>query len=492
MAEHKPQSKELFICEFCAKSKPERQQATNEPMVFFKTEWRFDAEGKPVNLTNDDATATAVANGIRVRVLTKLQVIAMEETLRPQIEALYTPVLAAIPDAPTTAASAAQGVFTIKKDPEATKETPETQDPPANERHLIFLVHWESNDDALETSRQLIGFTRIREEPDFSAIVGSPLIIDISLSQQRQEAVQRALFCASQAIGEALAQKLLIEKRVKAELAADAADKNPVPESSAFWRSIFIATEFTKKLLLENGFSDNNLRLEMSIELSKIKSEEAQDHVLFPDGIQVKPIDLSDSKSVLAAYDVIKMAFGPSPPSFEAWKIHYAQQPRFASELSFIAWDGDEAVAAVMIERIVDGEGGGDDEVSKVYATHAKLLAAGTSGVAGDTSEPSVATLEFTEDFDERKERITHQATIAYVCGAATKPDFRGKGLASGLLQRAFHEAAQSPLQEITLGTDAINKSAVRAYERAGMVETKRFSSGMTLTKQIAFVHDEP
>lgn len=135
--------------------------------------------------------------------------------------------------------------------------------------------------------------------------------------------------------------------------------------------------------------------------------------MFFPDEIQVKPIDLSDSKSVLAVYDMIKMAFGPSPPSFEAWKIHYAQQPRFAPELSFVACDDDEAVAAIATERIVDGEGGGDDEIPKVYATHTKLLAAGTSGVTGDTSEPPVATLEFAEDFDERKERITHQATVA-------------------------------------------------------------------------------
>lgn len=121
--------------------------------MFFKTEWHFDAEGKAVNLANDDATVTAVADGVRVHVLTKLQAIAMEETLRPQVEALYTPVLAAIPDAPTTAVFVTQCVFTIKKDPEAKKETPETQDPPMNERHLVFLVHWESNDDALETSR---------------------------------------------------------------------------------------------------------------------------------------------------------------------------------------------------------------------------------------------------------------------------------------------------------------------------------------------------
>ncbi|GAB9476477.1 hypothetical protein Gpo141_00013542 [Globisporangium polare] len=253
---------------------------------------------------------------------------------------------------------------------------------------------------------------------------------------------------------------------------------------------MFTATEFAKTLFVDNGFIDNNLRLEMRMELSKIDtSEDFQVPAAFPGGIQVKAIDPSDSKRLPAAYDAIKMAFGSNPPSFEAWKIHYAQQPRFAPELSFVAWNtDDEAVAAIGIERIVEGEGGGDAEVLKMFATHGKLVAKADK----EPVEPSAAVLEFPDDFEERKERVMQQATVAYVCGAATKAEHRGKGLASGLLQRAFQEAAKTPLQQIMLGTAALNKSAVRAYERAGMVETKRFSSGMTLTKQIAFVHSEP
>lgn len=51
----------------------------------------------------------------------------------------------------------------------------------------------------------------------------------------------------------------------------------------------------------------------------------------------VKLIDLSASKSLLLADDVIKMAFGSSPPTIETWEIRYMQQPRFAPELSFVA-----------------------------------------------------------------------------------------------------------------------------------------------------------
>lgn len=249
--------------------------------------------------------------------MTKVQTIALKKTLRPQIEALYTPVLAATP--------AAQGVFSIKRRKmKKPRKRCQNYEPSADERHLNFLVYWDND----ETSQQLIGFTRISEEPMLSALVGSPLIVDLSLSQQQQEAVQRALFAVSQAAGETLVQNLLVETRAKTELEGDV--KNPVPESSAFWRSMFAATEFTKTLLVENGFSDTNARLEMSMDLSKIASGEAQDSVTFPEDIQVKHIDVSDPKFLLAAYDVIKMAFGPSPPSFEAWKIHYAAQPRFA------------------------------------------------------------------------------------------------------------------------------------------------------------------
>lgn len=112
--------------------------------------------------------------------------------------------------------------------------------------------------------------------------------------------------------------------------------------------------------------------------------------------------------------------------------------------------------------------------------------------IDSDDAEVSFIYLVLPEAFDERKEKITQQATDAYICGVATKLEYRGKGLASGLLQQTFQSAATSSLREIVLGTSALNKSAVRAYERAGMVETKRFSSGRNMIKQVAFVHDEP
>lgn len=55
-----------------------------------------DAQGKLTGHGSDDATA---AGGIRMCVTTTMQAIVIKEMLRPQLEALYTPVFAAIPDA---------------------------------------------------------------------------------------------------------------------------------------------------------------------------------------------------------------------------------------------------------------------------------------------------------------------------------------------------------------------------------------------------------
>lgn len=56
-----------------------------------------------------------------------MQAIAMAETLRPQVEALYEFVLAAIPNAPVAVAAVVEGIFTAvddeKKEEEGDKQT---------------------------------------------------------------------------------------------------------------------------------------------------------------------------------------------------------------------------------------------------------------------------------------------------------------------------------------------------------------------------------
>ncbi|GLE10879.1 hypothetical protein PINS_up023151 [Pythium insidiosum] len=195
-----------------------------------------------------------------------------------------------------------------------------------------------------------------------------------------------------------------------------------------------------------------------------------------PSGIVVRSLDLVND-DLVRVFDSLKIAFGPSPPCFQAWKQHFALQPRFAPELSFVAWDGETPVSVVAVERMVDGEGGGDDELPKIYSTHAELLKRGEDADLDQT-------LVYESDFAERKAKIEASATTAYVCGVATADTHRRKGLAQLLLRHCFRAGADAGLDAIFLGTDTLNNGAVRAYERAGMVKTK-FTPGRLMSKPI-------
>lgn len=250
------------------------------------------------------------------------------------------------------------------------------------------------------------------------------------------------------------------------------------------------------------------------MELAKLLKDDgsgAPTTLVLPDDLDVKSVDLSDHTALAAIFDVVKAAYGPAPPNFDAWKVHYAQQPRFAPEFSFVAWKRDDAtpVAVIVLERLVDGEDGGENEIGPVRATHGKLLAhkkatekasananADTAAYKSDDETQRLLDvlsndkLVFSSDFHDRKLKTTEVAMSAYVFGAATLPEYRGKGIAGGLLQLAFHEATKSPsLERVVLGTDIVNTSAVRAYKRAGMVETKRYSTGepMLAVKEVSF-----
>ncbi|KAF1336410.1 hypothetical protein FI667_g299, partial [Globisporangium splendens] len=223
--------------------------------------------------------------------------------------------------------------------------------------------------------------------------------------------------------------------------------------------------------VLEQGFSGKQFeRLEMTKHLGDMPSHD--DDLELPDGIEVTTLDLTDVGRLRQVYSVLSMVFGSRPPSFEAWKQHYAQQPHFAPELSF---------------RIVDGEGGGDDEASLIFATYIKVM---SEKKDADEPVPEVSVLVFPADFEERKQKITQNATTAYVCEVATLLVYCSKGLAGNLLQRSFLAAKEISLEKVTLGTDDINAKAMRAYAKAGMVETKSAPSpGGTVTTEVLFRH---
>lgn len=441
-----------------------------------KTQWWFDTKGAP------SGDANTAKSGISVRVQTRLQAIAEAETLQPQVKAIYASVLATIKDPPTTAAVAAKRLFTMKEGDAQAQEA----DKKIQERDLVFFAHLNDGDD-----RELspVGFSQIFELAYYDVVFGTALIVDLGLSLGEQDSVVTALFHATQSVGEAMVQELLIEKRTGTNPAV--AD---LPTAKIFARSTMTASDFAKKLLEDNGFVEEKTRIEMVKDLSNLADYSLESTIA--NEFDVVLLDLSNHAAVAAFYKVLKTAFGSHPPSFDAWKIHYAQQPRFAPELTFGVkkCENNEFVAAIAVERIVDGEGGGDNEGNQVFVTHGKLLAHKEAGDADeevqrlqDTVRPYA--LLFSRDFDERKLKITQQATTAYVCGIATLPEYRSKGLASTLLQTIFREAAKSPtLERVTLGTDVVNSSAMRTYARARMVEGERSSMGTNVVKQVAFI----
>lgn len=448
-----------------------------------KTQWWFDNGGVPVK---DNHAAAGAA--ICVRVETRVQAIAEAETLRPQVEALYAAVIAAMKDPSTTVASAVDSIFVMNDDEIRAQEADRT----LQERDLVFVVYSGADPGSLGSSP--VGFSRIFELAYFDILVGSALLVDIGLSQVEQDAIITALFHTTQTVGEALVQELLAAKpkRAGAEL-----EGTKVPTSKGFWRSLFGASDFAKQLMADSGFVEEVSRLEMTKDLKDL--EDGGLDSAFTDEFEVSSLDLSDHAAVRAFYEVVKAAFDPDPLCFDAWKIHYAQQPRFAPELSFTAKKrgNSELVAAIAIELVVEGEGGGENETRQVFVTHGKLLAhksASEGGAAADQELQQLLdaihpdALVLPSSYEDRKRSITEQAITAYVCGAATLPEYRGKGLVSGLLKLSFCAAAKYPrLERVVLGTDVVNTSAIRAYKRAGMVETKRFSTGSDVVKHVTF-----
>lgn len=188
------------------------------------------------------------------------------------------------------------------------------------------------------------------------------------------------------------------------------------------------------------------------------------------EGINIRPLEL-DCDDLLAVYDVQKLAFGSSPPSFEAWKQHYPLHPRFAADLSFVAWYGGRPVSLVLVELMVEGEGEGESELPVVHAT--------SNNIAADPDNKA----KCPTDYAQRKAEIQATASSGYICGVATLPAFRGQGLTQTVLRHCFRAAGHVGLTTIYLGTDKHNAVAVQAYLKAGMVVTESVNRGLLTGK---------
>ena len=132
-----------------------------------------------------------------------------------------------------------------------------------------------------------------------------------------------------------------------------------------------------------------------------------------PEGIRIAPFELADAR---VFHDTIVEAFrdewGFAPMSFEEWKRRRVDEAD--TSLYFLAWEGDEAAAAIRCDA------------------------------------PS--------------------ATDGYVAALGVRAPWRRRGLGEALLLHAFGEMYRRGLTVVRLGVDSENPSgATRLYERAGM-----------------------
>jgi GNAT superfamily N-acetyltransferase len=146
-----------------------------------------------------------------------------------------------------------------------------------------------------------------------------------------------------------------------------------------------------------------------------------------PDGVRIAPFEPSDARTF---YDTINEAFGAdwgfAPMDFEEWTRRRVDEAE--TSLYFLAWDGDEAAAAIRCNA------------------------------------PS--------------------STDGFVAALGVRAPWRRRGIGEALLLHAFGEMHRRGLTTVRLGVDAENPSgATRLYERAGMaVATEDVIYERTLT----------
>ncbi|KAJ0397302.1 hypothetical protein P43SY_004021 [Pythium insidiosum] len=316
-----------------------------------------------------------------------------------------------------------------------------------------------------ETNSVVVGFTRVFEDSDH--VVASSIVVRGDVGDALRAVVEKALFVASKQLSECFA-RVIIERRA----AVDAAQSR---REIDVWRGQGGASDALKQLLRDDGFA-----LESTAHLRMTKTLGPSDRCLVDpapraDGLVIRPLDLQRD-DLVKIYAVHRHAFGATAPCFAAWKQHYLEQPRLAPELTSIAWDGDEPVGTVFLERIADGEGGDDKEVADAFATDRALT-------AREAPPPVDPRLTFAPDYAARRAVIETTATHAYVCGVATAAGYRSRGIAQALLLRSFQAAAVAGLSRVVLSTQRVNRSAVRAYERAGMAVTEAMDDGHVALK---------
>jgi mycothiol synthase len=176
--------------------------------------------------------------------------------------------------------------------------------------------------------------------------------------------------------------------------------------------------DYETNLLQSCGYEDVRTFYEMAIVF-----DAAIEAPTFPSGIEIRPFDRENhARAVHAAQqEAFRDHWGHAEDSpFEEWVKRF-ENPRFKSDMYYIAWDGN-TVAGVALCAITEGE----------------------------TDMGSVDIL-------------------------GVRRPYRKQGLGMALLRYAFHRFQQQGLSKGHLGVDASSKTnAVALYERAGMHINRR------------------
>jgi len=151
-----------------------------------------------------------------------------------------------------------------------------------------------------------------------------------------------------------------------------------------------------------------------------------------PEGIMVRPFDDHRSQARLVHNDAFLDHWGSQPISVKKWELHFGEF--FEPDSSFVALDGDDAVAYVLCST-------------------------------------------YPHDFGHRGWSHT------WIEGAGTVRSHRRRGLASALITRAMQVMAEAGMEYAILGVDADSPTgAYGVYEALGFRELRR---EVALTKKV-------
>jgi len=223
-------------------------------------------------------------------------------------------------------------------------------------------------------------------------------------------------------VGTALLRALADRGRLEMEQAE--------PDLRVFIRNFMTAGDEKGRALHEaEGFQA--IRYNWSM---RIKLETAPTTPVFPPGVEIRPFN--EAEHLYPVYEALTESFldhwGFVKPPFDEWKKHRLAPDRYAPDLWFVAWDGDQ-IAGASICRMRENMG--------------------------------------------------------WVWTLGVRRPWRKQGLGMALLLHSFGEFYRRGEKVIGLGVDASNPTgATRLYERAGMyIETeyvcyeKEFRSGREL-----------